>query len=46
MISWREFIRIKKLIIFPITIKLIDAVEVMIVYQNMEAKDEKEIKRA
>ena len=46
MISWREFIRIKKLIIFPTTIKLIDAVEVMIVYQNIEAKDEKEIKRA
>ena len=46
MINWREFNRLKELIIFPTTVKLVDAVEIMKIYQKMEAKNEKEIKRA
>ena len=46
MISWREFNRLSKLIIFPTTVKLIDVVEIMIIYQKMEMKNEKETKSA
>ena len=46
MINWREFNRLKELIIFPTTVKLVVAVEIMKIYQKMEAKNEKEIKRA